>query len=805
MPAFGRRFAVRTTLGLLVAAMALAATIAGAQAAGSPRLTVVLHIGYHDTIKLSDWMPVSADVTNNGAAFDGTLEVATSSSPINGGPTGGSVIYQTPISLGAGATKHVRTYAIQDQPGTITVQVVQGGRIVASQQATATNTTGVLIGVLSDQPATLNGLASINPGGLAASVVHLTSDDLTDVGLVLRPFDLLAIDDFATDTLTAGQRNALADYVMGGGSLLLGTGGSWHKTLAGLAPSIVPMQVTGSTTAGSIGALGGASGVEVATGSLAGGTTWLSAGNQPLLVEKLVGQGSVEMATFDWNQDSIAAWSGTPTLLRQAFIRSSFGVAGSSIFTAGQGSNGNSVAQKGGNLSGVLGNQAALDLPAWWLIGSLVSLYVLLVGPINYFVLRVLNRRALAWITVPAIAIVAAGGAYGGSILTKGRSVQATEVSIIHVEPGWDRAYQEAYTGILTPTRGDYDVRIAGPRTLISPIAYYSGGIDPNQGLIRVNTTTEAITLPGMTAFTLRGFATEGITAAPQLVGHAQLVGGKLTGTIQNLSSIPFTDAVVIAGNSYQVFGRIPAGASVTFSIAVSVTNSVAGPPAFMQIYPSNIFGGAPANTSSSAERIAEIKGSILSMLPINGFKGISLSVVPTVVAWSDHPFQDVTVNGSQPHSFAQTAIVLTLPIDQIASGTLPAGVVVGRLVDIDGATQPQGGPPGLVNLQSGSVTYDFMPTLAPGLHLTGVSISNTNPFGGKGFVPPGTNGASGTVKGQVWDWAQSTWIDVSYQDSGATSVPDAAVNPANGEVRIKLSSVGPFASGWLSLAGDTR
>jgi hypothetical protein len=278
MPAFGRRFAVRTALSLLVAAIPLASTVAAAQA-GAPRLTIVLHIGYHDTIKLGDWMPVSVDVTNNGSAFDGTLEVATSSSPINGGPAGGSVIYETPISLGAGATKHVRTYAIQDQPGTITGQVVQGGRIVASQQATATNTTGVLIGVLSDQPATLNDLASINPGGLSAGVVHLTSDDLTDLGLVLRPFDLLAIDDFATDTLTAGQRNALTDYVMGGGSLLLGTGGSWHKTLAGLPPEIVPMLVTGSTAPGAIGALGGAAGVEVATGSLAGGTTWLSAGS----------------------------------------------------------------------------------------------------------------------------------------------------------------------------------------------------------------------------------------------------------------------------------------------------------------------------------------------------------------------------------------------------------------------------------------------------------------------------------------------------------------------------------------------
>jgi hypothetical protein len=804
MPAPGRRLGVRTTISVLAAAFALASTVATAQAATAP-VTVVVHVGYHDTIKLGDWMPVTIDVTSNGSDFTGTLEVESSSSLGVGGPPGGTVIYQAPVSLGAGATKHFRTYASQDQPGAIGVRVLQSGRIVASQQATATNTAGVLIGVLSDQPTTLDGLASVNPGGVSATVVHLTSDDLTGGGLVLRPFDLIAIDDFATDTLTAGQRNALTDYVMTGGALLLGTGGSWHKTLAGLPSEIVPMQVTGSTTLGPVQALGGASGVEVVQGNLAGAVAWLSAGGLPLIVEKSMGEGSVELAAFDWNQDPIAAWSGNTAVLRQVLIRSRVGVGGSSTFAVGSGPYGVSLAQKGGNLSQVLGNLPSLDLPAWWLIGALVALYVLLVGPINYFVLRAVNRRALAWVTVPTIAIVAAGGAYGGGILTKGRSAQANQVSILHVEPGWDRAYQEAYTGILTPTRGDYDVGIAGGRTLVSPISSYFGGGSPNQGLIRVDTTTGAITLPAMTAFTLRGFATEEIITGPQLAAHAQLVGGKLTGTIQNLSSTSFTDAVVIAGNAYQTLGRIPAGASVTFNVTPSLSNPLAGPPTFMQIYPSNLFGGGPTSTSSNAERVAEVKASILSLLPVNGFKGFSSSTLPTIVAWSDQPFQTLTINGSHPRSYAETGIVINAPVEQVGAGSLPAGVVAGRLVDLNGSVQSQGGPPGVMVLQSGSATYDFAPALAPGLHLTHVTISNTNPFGSFGAVPPGANTGTAAVKGQVWDWSQSSWVDVSYQSNTSITVPDTAVNPSTGEVRVKLSSDGQFSSGWLSLVGDVK
>ncbi len=787
----------------MAAATLLAPTAAAAATTSAVILTV--HVGYHDTLKLGDWMPVTVDITNNGPDLDGVLEVQSAGSLGNGGPPGGVVVYQTPVSLGAGATKHIRTYVQIDQPGALTAQLVRQGRVVASQQGNASNTTGVLIGVLSDQPATLNALAATNPGGISSSVVHLAAEDLSDTGLVLRPFDLLAIDDFATDTLTAAQRAALVDYVVNGGSLLLGTGGAWHKTLGGLPEVIVPVRVSGSTTLGPVEALGGTSGVEVATGTVAGATAWLAAGGKPLLVEQAVGAGTVELATFDWNQAPVAGWAGTTSLLREVLIRSSFSAGTSTAFWSGPGPYGASIANKGSTLAQVLVSLPALDLPAWWIIGSLVLVYVLLVGPINYFVLRALKRRALAWITVPTIALVAAGGAYGGSLLTKGTSVQTNQISIIHVAQGSERAYQEAYTGVFTPTRGDYDVGLAAGRPLISAINYYNGGLDPSQGLVRVDTTNNAITLPGMTAFTLRGFATEGVTSAPRLVAHVKLVGGKLTGTIQNLSSTTFTDAIVLAGGAYQTFGELRPGASVNFSLTPSVGNPLTGPPSYMQAYPSLMYGNAPAaDMSASEQREAAAKSSILSTLPISGFKGISLSVVPTIVAWSHQSFQDLTVNGSRPRSFAETGVVITAPVEEIAAGSLPVGVITGRLVDIEGDAQQQGGLPGVVVLSKGSVTYNFTPTLASGAHLSGVSITSSNPFGAKGVLANGSETTS-APSAEVWDWGRSTWTSVTYVESGATVIPDAGVNPSTGEVRLKLSSNTAFGSGWLSLSADVK
>jgi hypothetical protein len=808
MLSFGRRHAVAANLSLVVVAGLLFATSGVAQAS-TARLTIVVRIGYHDAVKLSAWMPVTVDVTNNGSSLDGTLQVQPSNSfGGKGGPPTGSATYQMPISLGPGETKHLRTYVLEDQSGPVAVQVTQNGLVIGSQQANSTNTFAALVGILSDQSATLDSLATIHPGGIAPGIAHLAATDLPDSALVLRAFDLIAIDDFSTDTLTAAQRGALADYVAGGGSLLLGTGGSWHKTLAGLPTAILPMDVTGSVALGPSQVLGGASGVEVATGTLAGSRAWLNDGSWPLLVEKSVGSGIVAMSTFDWNQDSVAGWSGTQALLRQMFVRTTIGLNPSSaVFSGGGPAIAGSVSQQSGAFSQVLAELPALNLPAWWFIGSLVVLYVLLIGPINYFVLRALNRRALAWITVPTIAIVAAGGAYGASLLAKGRSVQVNQISVIYAEQGWDNAYLDAYTGLLAPTRGDYQVRVPGSDTLISPIAYNGGGgfADPNQGVIQVNTATGELTLPGMVAFSLRGFVTEGMTQAPKLVGHVELVNGKLTGTVQNLSSIPFTDAVLIAGNSYQKFGRLAPGASATFDVTPSVTNPNNGMPAIYQIYPSGLFGPPPAGNTTEVQRQNDSKAAVLSTLPTNGFKGMSLSVVPMFVAWSDQPSQNITVNGNAPHSYPETAVVLAMPVDQIGSGSLPAGVVAGRIVDLDGNVQPNG-MPGMLAVQNGSATYDFAPALAPGAHLTAAALVSSNPYGG-GFkgIPPGAGGAAGTVTSQVWDWSTSIWIDVNYQDSGSTSIPDSGVNPSTGEVLLKLGGDNGFSSGWLSLAGTIK
>ncbi|HEV2139727.1 MAG TPA: hypothetical protein VGT01_00935, partial [Candidatus Dormibacteraeota bacterium] len=175
------------------------------------------------------------------------------------------------------------------------------------------------------------------------------------------------------------------------------------------------------------------------------------------------------------------------------------------------------------------------------------------------------------------------------------------------------------------------------------------------------------------------------------------------------------------------------------------------------------------------------------------------ISAAPVIVLWTQHPFEQVTVNGARPREYVESAVVLNPPIAQFGSGAIAAGIVNGRLVDIDANVTPAG-PPGVLTANSGSMTFSFKPTLVTGKRLQSVKLNSSNPYGMK-LGAPGT-ATPAVLHAQVWDWTTSQWVDVNYIDSGTTAVPEDAVNPSTGEVRLKLSSDGQFTTVFLSASG---
>jgi len=321
---------------LTIAFFCLASSTFGVvHGAAAESLKLSVRLGYQDAVRATEWMPVDVQVEDGGAAVDGVLEVQIqdsskgylqrqnfTSQPNPFGPTY-TTVYDLPVKAAAGSNAEVRTYLLTDvQNPTVSVRLVRSGRTVSGPVTAVGQTTRLLFGVLSDRPGAFDAFATLHlPGNLTPRVVPLTVNDLPDSAILLRAFDLLAIDDFATSALSKNQEAALADYVSAGGNLLLGTGGS-SPSWQGLPASLLPMEAQGTTTLPRAASLPGVARLTVATGPLQGGSVWLAEGNQPLVVEWPVGHGLVTFATFSFTAPPIADWQGTSALLRQVAIRS---------------------------------------------------------------------------------------------------------------------------------------------------------------------------------------------------------------------------------------------------------------------------------------------------------------------------------------------------------------------------------------------------------------------------------------------------------------------------------------------------
>ena len=241
-------------------------------------------------------------------------------------------------------------------------------------------------------------------------------------------------------------------------------GNAWRKTQAGLPTDLLAMDVSGVQSVAGLPGLASALGhpavpgsVDVATGTRRSGITAVGDGQVPILVDAPVGRGRVLYSAVDPSAEPVASWSGTLPLLRQILVRA----AGDS--TPGQNFGpfpvtGRGVQSQGSSLFQALSNIPSLDLPSPLLIALALIVFIVLIGPVNYFFLRRIHRPDLAWGTIPLQVFMSAGSIYGIGLKTRGTDVLADRVRLVYLQNGSNRAYVNAGTGVFAPHAGTHAV-----------------------------------------------------------------------------------------------------------------------------------------------------------------------------------------------------------------------------------------------------------------------------------------------------------------------------------------------------------
>lgn len=88
-------------------------------------------------------------------------------------------------------------------------------------------------------------------------------------------------------------------------------------------------------------------------------------------------------------------------------------------------------------------------LPLRWLL-VFSGVYLVIIGPVEWFVLKRLRRRPLTWITFPFTILVFSTVALVGTARIKGDQAVVTSVEVVDVLPGTDRWRGRTYIGVFS-------------------------------------------------------------------------------------------------------------------------------------------------------------------------------------------------------------------------------------------------------------------------------------------------------------------------------------------------------------------
>lgn len=560
--------ALLTWVALLTAGLALAQPVAAQEDSG---VSLEVSAGFDGVYKERAVVPVWVAASNTGAPLEATIAVTV------GDPSFGSaVVYTAPVSLPTGSDKRVPLYVYLPEFGAdVAVALLDGEALVAETRTDVLSRLAagdLLYGVISPEPGALAFLSTIPAGREDAAVAFLGLEDLPDIAPGWQALDLLVLDDTDTSRLSREQRDALLAWIESGGQLVV-TGGPGGATTAAGLTEFLPVTVTGSDTVPALPALSAFAGTDlasdgpfvVATSELGNGEAIIIEGDTPLLARRPVGRGAVYFLALDPKLDPLRGWAGA-TVIWETFAASApnappWGNGLQDSFAAGSA------------ISAIPG----LELPSIWQLIAFLLVYTLVVGPINYLILRRMRRPELAWISIPALVVLFSLVTLFTGFRTRGNVALLNEMAVSYGHIDAASLQTQTVTGLYSPRRDTYTLEMPYTTTVFP----FSTGFGPLQSGGNLDTIERSavVNVRGVQADTseLNTFLVESFEPQPGVTAEARLAerdgAQTLDVTVTNGSAMTLENATLIAGETQVALGDLAAGDSR------SITRPVPLPP----------------------------------------------------------------------------------------------------------------------------------------------------------------------------------------------------------------------------------
>jgi hypothetical protein len=117
----------------------------------------------------------------------------------------------------------------------------------------------------------------------------------------------------------------------------------------------------------------------------------------------------------------------------------------------------------------VLGLGPASRLPSPMLVFGILASYAILVGPVNFLLLRKRKRLELAWVTVPGIVILYSVAIYALSSRIKGAEKVARSFQVVSGRSGARLYRADSVNMLFFPNSGRFNIGVTDPEASLTP------------------------------------------------------------------------------------------------------------------------------------------------------------------------------------------------------------------------------------------------------------------------------------------------------------------------------------------------
>lgn len=746
----------------------------------TPGITLTAEAGFDSYYKSNQWLPVYVNVANSSAPpVEGEVRVIVSpNSPTD------RVVYNAPISLPTQSDKQVTLYVrVPSFASELNIELVDGNGRVLSETTTGTltslNNDALLYGIITPEPGDFGFLENVDGGRPDTAVAFLDLNQLPEYPAAWNALDILVIHDSDTGQLTVAQQDALAKWVDTGGQLVLTGGANWQKTTAVL-PDQLPVTITGSQSIDDLPSLSQRTGIPfrdvgpyvVTTSSLRSGELLFHEDGLPILAQQSLGRGSIYFLALDPVLAPLLDWDGSELLWAQIASQvpnvTMWGRGPQNSFSAGN----------------AISSLNAQNLPAIWQIALLMLFYIIIIGPVNYMILKRRGKTERAWVTIPVIVLLFSGIAYLVGYQLRGTDaiLNQMDVAYSHIDSEYGRV--NSLIGLYSPKRTTYDLIFKGG-ALARPFESNFSSEMTGSGNVEAVSYGQDVTITGIRidVSDIATFAADNTLPAIQLSGEGALTvtDGLIRAdiSIQNQSDIFLENATLLIGTEIFALGDIPPGETQTPNYIIGRSSAY--------------YAGAPLTGNAETilgsvdywdDPVLYSRYQLLESLDGDSFGSAvatnSSSDRALLLAWSDTAQIEAETAKGNEATQTTTFYVVEIPLQQNLTSnnaiTIPAALLNWQELASSGLYSPNFKD---LFMNGGWIEFGFEPWQDfQTMEVSSLAIALESPDGIDSAIVPEV---------RLWNWREEIWdaLEVNWGETAVSNF-NTYIGPGNA-VRIRL------------------